>query len=47
MDTAHSRVGILDPGHTEVIVFAAYQHLPSVTGIMMKIDHKDTVLWEA
>lgn len=45
MDTVHSGVGILPPGHTEVTILAAYQHLPSVTGILMKIGHKDTVQW--
>lgn len=45
MNTVHSGVDISAPGHTEVIALAAYQHLASVTGILMKIDRKDAVLW--
>lgn len=35
-----SGVGNPAPGHTEVTALVAYQHLPSATGILMKIDHK-------
>lgn len=35
--------GPLAPGHTELTVFASYQHLPSVPSILMKIGLKDTV----
>lgn len=35
-----SGVGNPTPGHTEVTALVAYQHLPSATSILMKIDHK-------
>ena len=34
-----SGVGNPAPGHIEVTALVAYQHLPSATGILMKIDH--------